>query len=413
MQFSNGTRRLSVVIGGIIALVAAHGAQASTLTALVSFNRPTNGANPLAGLMIDSAGNLYGTNSQGPSAFSSVLFKLANGAGTPTALGTFGSGKGFNVQCVPLADASGNLYGTTGGANNNPGTLFKYNASTGALATLASFNGTNGSNSDAGLIADAPGNLYGTSSAGGTNNIGTVFKYDASTASLTALASFNGANGGGPHDALIEDAAGNFYGTTTFGGISGKGTIFKLDAATGVLAPLASFNGTNGAYPYGDLIMDAAGNFYGTTSEGGVSGFGTIFKLGTTGILTTLVDFNDVNGGVPYCGLIADALGDLYGTTYGGSLSGAGTVFKFSLATGTLTTLAAFDGSNGKFPRGGVVADSTGNLYGTTYQGGANGASVGGYGTIFEVTDSGFAVPEPSSVCLLGIGAVALLRRHR
>jgi len=255
------------------------------------------------------------------------------------------------------------------------------------LTTLGSFNGSNGSAPRDSLIADAQGNLYGTTSAGGANGSGTVFKLTTGTSpNLAALSSFNGTNGATPFGGLIADAQGNLYGTTVGGGANNDGTVFKLTTgANPTLTTVASFNGGDGSRPYGGLIIDTQGNVYGTTSGGGANGDGTVFKLtpGANPTLTTLATFNGANGNLPTAGLLADGQGNLYGTTEGGGAHGDGTVFK--LTTGgipTLTTLASFSGSNGISPFfGSLIADAQGNLYGTTDQGGANGD-----GTVFKLT---------------------------
>ena len=248
-----------------------------------------------------------------------------------------------------IQDAAGNLYGTTnqGGGNRNGGTVFEVD-STGHETVLYSFCSASGCPDGAapyaGLIQDAAGNLYGTTSAGGADvgggYGGTVFKVD-NTGHETVLYSFcsvGGANctdGQQPGGGLIQDAAGNLYGTTSTGGANagplgqGGGTVFKVDS-TGHETVLYSFcsapNCTDGSYPMAGLIQDAAGNLYGTTTSGGATacnapyGCGTVFKLDNTGHETVLYTFcsapNCTDGAEPaYAGLIQDAAGNLYGTT--------------------------------------------------------------------------------------------------
>ena len=215
-------------------------------------------------------------------------------------------------------------------------------------------------------------------------------------------------NGSIPGGGLIADTASNLYGTTTDGGNlslnngNGEGTVFKISPG-GALTTLASFNGTNGASPRSGLISDAAGNLYGTTGSGGAYGDGSIFELTPSGTLTTLFSFGAPGelseGVVPTGGLIADAAGNLYGTTsQGGNQSvpgglgfSGGTVFKLTPG-GTLTTLASFNGSDGANPDASLIADAAGNLYGTTQNGGAN---YPGFGTVFKISGAGFVVSMP------------------
>jgi uncharacterized repeat protein (TIGR03803 family) len=239
---------------------------------------------------------------------------------------------------VLVRDGAGNLYGTTqyGGTNGGYGTVFKLDAN-GKLSLLYSFAGTpDGDDPYAGLLRDKAGNLYGTTQYGGTNGgYGTVFKL-SSKGKLTLLHSFAGTpDGVNPLAGLLMDAAGNLYGTTYYGGTKGGfGTVFKLNTK-GKLNLLHSFAGMpDGQNPYSRLIRDAAGNLYGTTFYGGTAGYGAVFKLDTAGKLTVLHSFNDApDGAHPIGGLVLDKAGNLYGTTSdGGDLScgfsGCGTVFK-------------------------------------------------------------------------------------
>jgi uncharacterized repeat protein (TIGR03803 family) len=201
-----------------------------------------------------------------------------------------------------------------------------------------------GGNPGGGLVRDAAGNLYGTTSYGGAGGCpfgqgcGVVFKFDP-TGNETLVHSFAGSpadggvpSGGLPSADLVRDAAGNLYGTTYSGGASGYGIVFKLDTADQETI-LHSFAGppTDGGYPNAGLVRDAAGNLYGTTSYGGsASPFGVVFKLDTAGRETILHNFFGYEGAFPYAGLVRDAAGNLYGTTYSGGASDSGVVFKLT-----------------------------------------------------------------------------------
>ena len=248
------------------------------------------------------------------------------------------------------------------------------------------------------LIADAAGNLYGTSFYGGQHDQGTVYELwpTAHGYKGAVLHSFNpnGVDGFGPMSGVIMDKAGDLYGSTEFGGSGscsngfGCGTVFKLThTSTGWHETiLHDFQGSDGWQSYGPLTMDSDGNLYGTTANGGAYRQGTVYKLslsGGTWNLTTLYDFQGGNdGGVSWAGVVFDSAGNLYGTTESGGNSAPGVVFELTLS-GTETVLYDFqrEGTDGYYPYAGLVEDSDGNLYGTTLSGGTAGV-----GTVFEVS---------------------------
>jgi uncharacterized repeat protein (TIGR03803 family) len=270
------------------------------------------------------------------------------------------------------------------------------------LITLLSFDGTDGWLPEAGLITDAAGDLFGTTLQGGATGDGTVFELpfvnDSYPSTPTTLVSFNVADGSFPQAGLIADAKGDFFGTTPQGGASNAGTVFEIPSFGGGIITLVSFTPTNGPGTAAGLIMDAAGDLFGTTYAGGANSYGTVFEIAKTSTgyastPTTLVSFDGTNGATPEAGLIIDAAGNLFGTTSGGGTYNEGTVFEIPLVSGsyasTPTTLVSFNVANGDgaYPAAALTADTAGNLFGTTEQGGANGD-----GTVFEVTGSGFVV---------------------
>lgn len=378
-----------------------------TARVLYSFGaNATDGQEPYAGVITDSAGNVYGTTQTGGANGRGTVFKI-NSTGTETILHSFGASAtdGQTPRAGVIIDNAGNLYGTTmNGGANQMGTVFKIDAA-GTETILYSFGGrvNDGMYPRGGLIRDSAGNLYGTTTDGGSGGSGTVYKIDAGGGE-TILHSFDGGNidGADPYGALIMDSAGNLYGTTTQGGAYFEGTVFKISAA-GTETILHSFGAspTDGLVPTAGLIMDSIGNLFGATSQGGANVSGTVFKIDTAGTETILYSFaGSVNDGRlpgPYMGLIMDSAGNLYGTTANGGANfkdnalGDGTVFKLSL-TGTETTLYSFgaNATDGLVPSAGLTVDSVGNLYGTTMNGGANfGTIMNGYlnggGTVFVI----------------------------
>jgi uncharacterized repeat protein (TIGR03803 family) len=390
---------------------------APTFMVLHSFaGPPTDGANPYADLVRDAAGNLYGTTVVGGAYDNGVAFKLSL-IGTETVLYSFTGGVDGRFPYGSLiGDAAGSLYGTTiaGGATSacNPsfgcGVVFKLSAA-GTETILHTFTGGDGFYPVAGLIRDPAGNLYGSTQVGGATSTcnppygcGVVFKLSGTGAESVLHSFTGGADGVGPIAGLIQDAAGNFYGTAAGGGAAstcnlsyGCGVVFNL-SPTGAERILYSFTGgADGASPEAGLIRDAAGNLYGTTIAGGTTtscrqthGCGVVFKLvpSNSGYeLKVLYTFHGSSDGAnPYAGLVRDAAGNLYGTTSGGGADRLGAVFEL-IRCGSgydFRLLHSFTGgADGSTPYAGLTQDAAGNLYGTTYYGGTFGK-----GVVFRLT---------------------------
>ena len=215
-----------------------------------------------------------------------------------------------------------------------------------------------------------------------------MFEIVKSTGALITLATFTDANGAELDGSLTINSAGDLFGTTANGGADGDGTVFEIAKSTGELTTLATFNGSNGRYPERGLTIDAAGDLFGTTANGGANGYGTVFEIAkSTGELTTLATFTGANGENPFGTVISNAAGDLFGTTAYGGADGYGTVFEIAKSTGLLSTLATFTGANGEELEldGGLTINSAGDLFGTTFYGGANND-----GTVFELPRATF-----------------------
>jgi uncharacterized repeat protein (TIGR03803 family) len=258
-------------------------------------------------------------------------------------------------------------------------------------------NPTDGGGPAGRLVRDDHGNLYGVG-GGGPDNYGVVFKLSPG-GQETVLYSFSGTDGSHPGAGLVRDADGNLYGTTSEGGPKGYGNVFRF-TASGVFSVLHSFHGApDGASPEGDLLLDAAGNLYGTTLEGGqgcsnpygASGCGTVFEITANGKEKILYRFADSpDGAHPNVGLVPDQDGNLYGVTgSGGNVfegTPLGTVYRITPG-GKETVLHRFDGESagdGQNPASSLIMDENGDLYGTTVEGGPNGG-----GTVFKLTQSG------------------------
>jgi uncharacterized repeat protein (TIGR03803 family) len=263
------------------------------------------------------------------------------------------------------------------------------------LSVLHSFSGSEGDHPFSGVILDQAGNLYGTTFSGGSRDAGTAFqlKHSAFGYTLNSLYTFNGGStGGSPEGGVVFGPDGALYGTTSQDGFDGSGTVFRLrPPATfcrAILCPwteevLYAFHGVgsgDGAHPaYGDVVFDAAGNIYGTTSRGGSFGGGTVYELSPSGsgwTETILYNFGATgDGSQPMHNVIFDRAGNLYGTTANGGADGNGTVFQLvRSSSGWIESfLYSFpaSGSAGVSPQAGLIFDQTGNLYGATTYGNA------------------------------------------
>jgi len=361
-------------------------AQAQTFTILYSFTNGVDGGQPYSSLVRDPAGNLYGTTAVGGASGFGTVFKVDK-TGKETVLYSFSGGAdGANPWAGLTWGPKGHLYGTTeAGGSAGFGTVFKI-TKTGKKTILYNFTGTGGDGAYpfSVLVWDAAGKLYGTTYKGGASGNGTVFKM-TKAGKLTVLYSFKGVSDGeNPYDGVVLDPAGNLYGTT-FGAFGiDYGTVYKLNTAHKEKVLHNFTGGADGGYPYyGGLVRDKAGNLYGTTSFGGANQyFGTVFKVNKAGQQTVLYSFTgQLDGGQPNASVILDSAGNLYGTTVGGGAAGHGTVFKLD-KTGTETVLYSFmGGTDALAPNADLLRDAAGNLYGTSIAGGTSGS-----GTVFKLT---------------------------
>jgi uncharacterized repeat protein (TIGR03803 family) len=396
-------------------------AWASSEKVLLNFNG-TDGSDG-NNLIFDAAGNLYGVATTGGTGACSsgcgTIFKLtstSSGWVTSVVHDFKGGSDGMYPTAGLIFDTAGNMFGVTtfgggGGCNPGCGTVFKLTPGAGGQWTEKiiyrfTISAGAGNYPYGPVVMDAAGNLYGTTSQGGAcHDCGAVFELTPTSSgawSLTTLHNFTGSPDGCESLAgLTFDAAGNLYGTTQGGRgpctfSAGGGTVFELSPVAGggwTETVLYHFlGGADGDTPNSGVVFDAAGNLYGTTQLGGTTNFGTVFKLspvsGGGWSKTTIYAFNfNPDGTNPVLSTpIFDAAGNLYGTTIQGGLN-FGTVFKLTPGTGTTwteTQLHVFGvghTNDGRNPISNLIFDTSGNLYGTTTSGGTNSL-----GTVFEIT---------------------------
>jgi uncharacterized repeat protein (TIGR03803 family) len=403
--------RLLIISSSLLSvLTTAVALPAQTFTTLFTFD-VTNGANPDAGLVQATDGNLYGTAfGGGPNGYGTI-FRITPDGSLTTIYSFCETCTDNYPESALVQAANGELYGSTAGSVEHPhtfGTVFRVTLS-GTLKGLDAFSCSLSACSNGayptGLIQATNGDFYGETSGWRGYSYGTIFKITR-TGALTTLYAFC-ADGGCPHAArpsggLIQATDGNLYGTTQDGGASGRGSVFRITPG-GKLATLYSFCAQSGCAdgetPAAALVQATDGNLYGTTELGGANALGTVFKITTVGTLTTLYSFcsqtDCADGELPDAALVQATDGNLYGTTASASIpcsagSSCGTVFEITL-DGTLTTLYSFCSqsgcSDGENPISPLVQDTDGALYGTTDAGGiTTGCPAGGCGTIFRLS---------------------------
>jgi uncharacterized repeat protein (TIGR03803 family) len=384
-----------IAAGLLMSLFSARAAVANLETVIHSFLGGTDGWSPEGKLIVDEGGNFYGTTNLGGTTCAEstegcgTVFKITPGGEVTILYSFLGGSDGYTPRDGLLLDSEGNLYGTTAdGGDSDLGTAFKL-APDGTKTTLHSFaGGTDGSTPNGDLVADAAGNLYGTTISGGTgmggscrDGCGIVFKLTPA-GEESVLYSFQGtAQGDGsfPSGGLAIDARGTLYGATSAGGTAGAGTIFRITPRGRERVLYAFAGGSDGDGPNGNLIIGRGGNLFGTTVAGGQRSHssGTVFKVTTKGVHTVLYSFGSgTDGNTPVAGVVADSAGNLYGTTTSGGVSFLGTVFKVT-PDGQETILHYFEGgSDGFAPFAGVTLDGEGKLYGTTIRGGTSDKGV-------------------------------------
>jgi len=401
-------------VAAIVIALSSPASPASKETILYKFTGGYDGGIPYSGLVFDAAGNLYGTTTYGgTNVFYGAVFELTlvNGKWREHVLYSFKGGKdGSYPRAGVVFDSAGNLYRTTAyGGTYGYGTVFKLTHANGRWkeSILYAFKGSSKGDGEYpwGVVLDKASNLYGTTQLGGPpsqtcpNGCGTAYKLTHSKQGWkeTRLYAFTGQNGdgAGASSGLTFDRAGHLFGATDQGGSTGYGTVYELAHSKSGWneSVLYQFSGTtDGAGPDSGLILDSSGNLYGTTNYGGTSGWGTVFELEhSSTVWTEKVLYSFVTGeGFPGGDLIFDHSGNLYGSE--SAVGCCGAVFELTPKEGQWeeTVLYTFTGStnkDGMFPNGALIFDAVGNLYGTTSAGGY-GPCEGdtGCGVIFELS---------------------------
>jgi len=363
---------------------------------------------PSGELLLASDGSLYGTSTDGGDFGTGSLFQVTPESeitvhvhftdGIAPALGAF-------PRAGLVADSAGNLWGTSEqGGQFGYGTVFKFNPTTKVLTTEHEFANTDGAYPVCTLLNDGTDRFIGTTREGGTGGLGTIFRIDSSNSTLTVIAEFTGLSGAvkgsNPKGGLRMDGMGRFWGTTSTGGVNNLGSIYRTDLVT--VTTVVEFTGTNGAAEGASaltsLVSDGAGNLWGTTLLGGNGDFGTVFKINTTtDVFTTVHEFDDLSGSSPSGRLVLDGAGGFFGTASQGGQNDAGTIFRINIASGLLETVTDFTGTTGdnpgSFPTAGLTADGLGNFWGVATAGG-----VDNNGTIFtigSVSEDFLLIAEP------------------
>lgn len=346
----------------------------------------TQGRNPYGTIEQGSDGRVYGTAVSGGSYNRGTLFGMDADGSNFSVLHNFNYSTGQNPYSGVIQGADGALYGTTysGGSSNYYGVVYRVETDGSNYTVLHSFNYSDGAYPYlAPLIQDSDGVLYGTTYYGGSGGYGTVFRINPDGTGFGTVHAFDYYSGRYVYGGVIQGAGGALYGTTYQSYSSYYGSVFKVNTDGSGFDTLHEFNYSNGAYPYAGVIQGSNGTLYGTTYHGGGNGYGTVFGLQTDGTgFETLKSFTYANadGYRPFGGLTEGAGGRIYGTTYNGGTSGYGTVFTLETdGSNDFASLHSFSTSDGRNPWAGPKIGQDGNLYGSTVQGGDSN-----FGTVYR-----------------------------
>ena len=333
---------------------------------------------PLAAFFLAGLGAVAALPAQAGPTIKSIASFVGNGS-----VGSYINGT--EPRNGVILDSSGNIFGTAYyGGDSNRGTVYEVVKGTNTVKALTSFGGDNpGAYPSGNIVMDGGGNIYGTTESGGKANLGTIYKLASGTSTVTTLATFDRGKYGASAVGLVSDGSGNLYGGIHYGGPSDYSAVYELLNGSSAVTTLATFSSIGNISA---LTLDGSGNIFGTTLFGGAFnnrnsyGNGSIFEIAKgSGTVTTLASFNGTNGYGPVGGITFDGDGNMFGTTTLGGAFNKGTVFEFAKGSTAITSLASFT-TNTSSPEAGVTLDSAGNIFGTTPYGGPSGS-----GTVYEL----------------------------
>ncbi len=345
-----------------------------------SFTFLNHGARPYIGVQLTQLtnGKLYGVTEYGGINNSGVLFEYDPTTNVYTKKVDFSQPNGKAPMGRLTLANNGKLYGiaTSGGANNL-GAIFEYDLATNIYTKKIDFATTTGSSPYGNsLYLHTNGKFYGMTVFGGANNFGVLFEYDPATNTYSKKIDFAGAtNGANPYGTLMVTSAGKVFGLTTNGGANGQGVLFEYAPATNTLTKRIDFTAANGSYPYCDLAEASNNRLYGVTPVNG-----SIFEYNpATNAFAKKIDLNAINASFSYSTLVKGSNGKLYGMTTAGGATSEGLLFEYDVATNTYTKKLDFTNATGTAPFGSLLLASNGNFYGLMYSGG-----IVGQGVLFE-----------------------------
>lgn len=347
---------------------------------ILNYNDTTNGANPTGNLIQASNGWLYGMTQWGGDSLykDGVIFTYNPATGKDTLLHNFQYWDGVDPGGSLVQASNGLLYGMTyEGGSSNDGTLFVIDPKTGYDSVIFQFDSVHGRYPVyTSLVQGKDGMLYGVTAQGGDYDGGVLFALDpVNGLDTTMFLSLDDIGSDYPNGSLIQAKDGLLYGMTTQGGYSNYGTLFCYNPVSGIDSVVFDFNGNNGSYPYGSLVLDSNGLLYGMTFSGGHYGYGVLFSYNTiTHKDSILLNFSGVvtNNN----SLVQSKSGLLYGMSLLGGTNFYGDIFSFDPTAGTSTTIYSFDSIHGQYPYSGLIQASNGLLYGMTEYGGSNDEGV-------------------------------------